>query len=164
METVEDILDRLQRGLASYVSYLAACEMNSAFSEYVLYEPTLRILSARGFAVKCEVICPGFENNRRGDRKRLDFVVEGAGTQVAVEMKWHRGASCNIAKDREKLAAFRAHVPGSRAFLCVFGRASHLKRFSCGSEFKKIGRTVIADLFKTRYGSLVFEFTKNASD
>ena len=41
------MLYRVQRGLAGYVSYLAACDMNRAFSEYVLYEPTLRILTAR---------------------------------------------------------------------------------------------------------------------
>ena len=34
-----DVLFRIQRGLAGYVSYLAACEMNESFSEYVLYEP-----------------------------------------------------------------------------------------------------------------------------
>jgi hypothetical protein len=42
-----NVLSRIQRGLSGYVSYLAACEMNSTFSEYVLYEPILRILRAR---------------------------------------------------------------------------------------------------------------------
>ena len=31
-----NVLYRIKRGLAGYVSYLAACEMNEAFSEYVL--------------------------------------------------------------------------------------------------------------------------------
>ena len=43
-----NVLYRIKRGLAGFVSYLAACEMNQAFSEYVLYEPILRILTARG--------------------------------------------------------------------------------------------------------------------
>ena len=53
---VPDVLSRVKRGLAGYVSYLAACEMNQAFSEYVLYEPTLRILTARRFVVQCECV------------------------------------------------------------------------------------------------------------
>jgi len=58
----QDVLYRVKRGLAAYVSYLAACEMNQAFSEYVLYEPILRILTARGYTVECEAECPGNAN------------------------------------------------------------------------------------------------------
>lgn len=54
-----NVLDRIHRGLAGYVSYLAACEMNTAFSRYVLYEPVLRILTARGYSAQCEVGAPG---------------------------------------------------------------------------------------------------------
>jgi hypothetical protein len=68
-----DVLYRVKRGLSGYVSYLAACEMNESFSEYVLYEPILRILTARGYTVKCEVVCPGVEQHATGDRKRLDL-------------------------------------------------------------------------------------------
>ena len=57
----DNVLFRIQRGLAGYVSYLAACEMNAAFSEYVLYEPILRILTGRNYCVQCEVECPGIQ-------------------------------------------------------------------------------------------------------
>jgi len=36
-EEIRDALYRVKRGLCGYVSYLAACEMNQAFSEYILY-------------------------------------------------------------------------------------------------------------------------------
>jgi hypothetical protein len=49
-----NVLHRIKRGLRGYVSYLAACEMNEAFSEYVLYEPILRIITARSYTVRCE--------------------------------------------------------------------------------------------------------------
>lgn len=68
----ENVLYRIQRGLAGYVSYLAACEMNEAFSEYVLYEPMLRILTARHYAVNCESANTGLpklpnpDNSRKG--------------------------------------------------------------------------------------------------
>jgi hypothetical protein len=51
-----DVLYRIKRGLSGYASYLAACQMNESFSEYVLYEPILRILTARpGTYADCEV-------------------------------------------------------------------------------------------------------------
>ena len=78
LDDLSDILFRIKRGLAGYVSYLAACEMNQAFSEYVLYEPILRILTARGYEVECEVACPGLsKNDGKGDLKRIDFVAKG---------------------------------------------------------------------------------------
>ena len=64
-----DVLFRIKRALAAYVSYLAACEMNQAFSEYVLYEPLLRILTTRGYKVECESECPGIQRPGSGDRK-----------------------------------------------------------------------------------------------
>ena len=47
----KEVLYRIKRGLSGYVSYLAACEMNESFSEYVLYEPILRVLTAQGYTV-----------------------------------------------------------------------------------------------------------------
>ena len=67
-----NVLYRLKRGLSGYVSYLAACEMNEAFSEYILYEPILRILTARRYTVNCEFPCPGItrDGSRRGEQKK----------------------------------------------------------------------------------------------
>src|SRR5947207_15933086 len=86
----KDVLYRLKRGLAGYVSYLAACEMNQAFSEYVLYEPILRILTAREYAVRCEYACPGFERQTPGDKRRIDFVAKRGDVHFALEVKWAR--------------------------------------------------------------------------
>ena len=85
-----DVLFRIKRGLCGYVSYLAACDMNEAFSEYVLYEPILRILRARGFDVDCEFECPGVTQPKRGDKKKLDFYASGHERKLALEVKWVR--------------------------------------------------------------------------
>ena len=65
-----NVLYRIKRGLAGYISYLAACEMNEAFSEYALYEPILRILTSRGYAVHSEVPCPGIRQPKTGQKRR----------------------------------------------------------------------------------------------
>jgi hypothetical protein len=102
--------------------------MNASFSEYVLYEPILRILTARGYSVKCEVECPGVQQPTTGDRKRLDFVASINGLQFAMEVKWAKSAALNVQNDYQKLTSFlNAGSPDDRrAFLCVFGRESHI--------------------------------------
>lgn len=156
-----DALYRIKRGLAGYVSYLAACEMNESFSEYVLYEPALRILTARGFTVKCEVPCPGFPKSGRGDFKKLDFVAEQQRYVFAIEMKWAQKSKINVAGDVEKLSRFIASGVRNRGFLCVFGRRSHIENLvtepAPGTEE---GRGVYADFGVTRYGCRVFEVSR----
>lgn len=122
-----DVLYRVKRGLSAYVSYLAACEMNQAFSEYVLYEPILRILTARGYRVECEYKCPGIKQPTQGDRKRLDFYAEGNSVEFAIEVKWAKSQKLDIKRDVEKLRAFLKAKPKSIALLCVFGRKSHIE-------------------------------------
>ena len=83
----EDVLFRIKRGLAGYISYLAACEMNQAFSEYVLYEPILRILTARNYTVFCEYP-RALLSAAIGDSKRVDFFARGDGARFVLEVKW----------------------------------------------------------------------------
>ena len=114
-----NVLFRIQRGLSGYVSYLAACEMNQAFSEYVLYEPILRILTARGYTVSCEFVCPGLTRGEgvRGDQKRIDFDVAGHNIRFAMEVKWARYKQLDVGNDYTKLCSYRKHIKGSRSFL-----------------------------------------------
>jgi len=158
-----DVLYRIKRGLAGYVSYLAACEMNESFSEYVLYEPILRILTARGFTVQCEVECPGIEHARSGDRKRLDFVATTRDLQFALEVKWAKRKSLDVSGDVAKLAAY-AEICGKavRAFLCVFGRESLLANLSLTPQdaLQSSGKIVTADFGKTKYSCRVYEYKR----
>ncbi len=157
---------RVKRGLSGYVSYLAACEMNKAFSEYVLYEPILRILVARGFEVESEFQCPGIIQPRTGDKKKLDFVAVGKGLDFAIEVKWARRSELNVESDILKLDAFRRSRNNSRGFLCVFGKKSVIaetavREFNdpslAGMWLYDFGDIVIADLGQTRYGCRIFE-------
>jgi len=157
-----NVFYRIKRGLSGYVSYLAACEMNTAFSEYVLYEPILRILTARNYSARCEVACPGIRHASTGDRKRIDFEAEGCGLHLAIEVKWAKSRRLSVAKDREKLVAFREAVPGARCFLCVFGRQSYIRDLTLlSSGFKELGRPVFADFGITIYGCRIFETQPN---
>jgi Holliday junction resolvase len=155
-----DALYRIKRGLSGYVSYLAACEMNEAFSEYVLYEPTLRILTARGFNVKCEYACPGFERRGAGDHKKIDFVATGNNSHFAIEMKWARSKRLDVRPDIEKLKLFLQANDNAQSFLCIFGRKSFLHEISLNpSGMKEQGAGVYAEFGVTKYGCRTYEIS-----
>jgi hypothetical protein len=155
---LQDALFRIKRGLCSYISYLAACDMNSAFSEYILYEPILRILTACRYLVKCEYECPGIMPPQRGDKKRLDFYANGYSVEFALEVKWVKSKRLDVTKDEEKLEAFIRAKQQSLGLLCVFGRKLHIEAIKLNSEnFKERGRAVYADLRKTKYGCRIYQ-------
>jgi len=154
-------LYRVKRGLSAYVSYLAACEMNQAFSEYVLYEPILRILTARGYSVECEYECPGITQPTQGDRKRIDFHAVGRSVELAIEVKWAKTEKPNITRDVEKLKAFLGARPKAFALLCVFGRKSLIEAIELNvGNFKERGKAVYADLRKTKYGCRIYQLER----
>jgi len=153
-----NVLYRIKRGLSAYVSYLAACDMNGAFSEYVLYEPILRILTARGFAVKCEYECPGIAHSKTGDRKRLDFFAVGHSLELAIEVKWAKSARPDIKRDVNKLQAVLSVKPDAMALLCVFGRRSHIEALALRDDrFRERGKFVYADLRITQFGCRIYQ-------
>ena len=163
IETKEpgNVLYRIKRGLAGYVSYLAACDMNDAFSEYVLYEPILRILTARAFTAHCEVVCPGVLQQMLGDRPRLDFEAIKGDTRFALEVKWARATAVNVARDYNKLLGYRQCYPLSEAFLCVFGRKTYLEKLRLrNGRFHERGKAIYADLRRTKYGCRVYEISE----
>jgi len=154
----DDVLYRIQRGLAGYISYLAACEMNAAFSEYVLYEPTLRILTARGYKVQSEFPCPGIQQHKTGDKKKLDFVACRKGLTCAIEVKWARNRKIMIDRDLEKLSTCLSAKPSWRAFLCVFGKESIITGLILPPNLlREQGKARIADFGKTRFGCRIYE-------
>ncbi len=135
--------------------------MNQSFSEYVLYEPILRIFTARCFTVESEVICPGVTQPARGDKKRLDFFVNGYERELAIEVKWvkHRGLSIN--SDIEKLQGILSSNPKVYALLCIFGRRSFIESIDLtGKGFIERGEAVYAEFKTTRYGCRIFQLKK----
>lgn len=155
---VSNTLFRLKRGLCGYVSYLAACDMNQAFSEYVLYEPILRILTGQQYQVSCEYPCPGIQQPLRGDKKKLDFYARRFGSpDIAIEAKWVSPRALDVQGDLAKLAACKFAVPSSLAFLLLFGRRSNLE--DLGSQLdgcREWGQPVYAEFRTTRYGCRIF--------
>lgn len=132
--------------------------MTQAFSEYVLYEPILRILTARHFSVRCECVCPGIEQPKVGDKKRLDFYAVNSNAEFAMEVKWSTRRALDIRRDLEKLIAFRRTNPAAHSFLCVFGRKSHISDLDLSSRsIRESGTAIYAEFRRTKYGCRIYE-------
>jgi len=161
-----DVLYRIKRGLVSYVSYLAACEMNPSFSEYLLYEPILRILTARSFEAECEypVNLSGYQV---GDTKRVDFFVRSLKQRelvFALEVKWAKTKYIDAKNDIEKLDWILKNKQSPRCFLCIFGVKSIIENIRVkgikkrNRMLKQKGKIRTADLGITKYSCRVYEY------
>lgn len=160
-DPILDALSRVRRGLAAYLSYLTACGMNQAFSEYVLYEPTLRILTAQRFIVRCECECPGIKRTGAGDKKRIDFVATSRSNAIgsfALEMKWSKKRAVDVTRDMKKLNLYRRANPSHAAYICVFGEKGDLEDIRLKPRgLRERGRATYAGLGRTRYGCRTFQ-------
>ncbi len=146
------LLHCIKRGLTGYITYLTACSMREAYSEYLLYEPILRILTARGCKVRCEFPCAEL-GRPGGDKRRLDFKVETPQGDFAIEVKWAKKRTANIERDLEKLDWFKKAYPRSAAYLCVFGTKSKIQHLILRPKrLTEIGKAVCCDVRKTIYG------------
>ena len=132
--------------------------MNSAFSEYVLYEPMLRILTAQGYSVECEF---ALENDAPGDHPRIDFVAshETHG-KIAIEVKWKKDQNINVDNDCGKLITYSDRNADSHVFLCVFGTQGNIAGWDCNQpRFEEFGDPAYADMVQTKYGCRMFWLT-----
>lgn len=173
--TVEALF-RVKRALVGHVSYLAACEANTVFSEYILYETVFRALGGQGYNVTCEVPCDWLPKPAGGDWKRIDFrAIKPNIEDMGIEVKWEDSTTINVQNDVLKLTHFLDHFAGTRAFLCVFGVASKIttvrpSAFTGADSVhlntyprEEVGRICTADLSVTKFSCRVFEIKRPGS-
>jgi hypothetical protein len=164
-----ETLFRIQRGLAGYVSFLATCDANIVFTEYLLYEPTLRILRQMGYEVQCEAPAAGPKSQNGGDSQRLDFLATQGCLTMAIEMKWLRWQTddpreyLSIERDTNKLIRALVSKQATRSLLCIFGRHTQIRHFQGANAQAQLGKynealpPVYADLRRTVFGCRIFE-------
>ena len=116
------VLNPICRGLVGYVSYLAPCGTSTVYSEYLLYEPLLRIAKSQRYTARCEVPVPK-RVAAAGDHPRIDFSLERGNDLLGLEVKWVKSRAPNIIKDAEKLRDFHSQT-GAKGYVLLFGRSS----------------------------------------
>ena len=118
------LLEPICRGLVGYLSYLATCRASTIYSEYLLYEPLMRIAQAKEYSVRCEY---PVSKGPKGDAKRIDFLLTKNGIGIGIEVKWLGGSSVAYGKDQDKLAVLRDTNVISEGYLLLFGTAKRVE-------------------------------------
>ena len=152
---MSQIFNILCRGLVGHYSYMATTSSNTIYSEYLLYEPMLRIFQAKGYQAHCEF---AIENSGKGDNKRIDFRVKKDSNEFAVEVKWAKSKTINVDKDIDKLKIYNQKYK-FHGYILVFGYFKHIDnlKFSNGKKFISAGKTIHWNSGKTNYAARWFK-------
>jgi hypothetical protein len=153
------VLDPICRGLVGYVSYIAACRSSPVYSEYLLYEPILRIAAAQGYRVRCEVAV-GKSNSGLGDRKRIDFALDRPSSSLAIEVKWIKHSRPNVKADVDKLLACK-QAGGAAGYVLCFGHSRYFgKLIPNAGDYRPLskGRLVSWSAGRTSYAAQWFKY------
>jgi hypothetical protein len=152
------VLEPICRGLVAYVSYLAACRNSTVYSEYLLYEPLVRIGHAQGYTVRCEVPVARSASGK-GDWKRIDFELTKSGRPFGIEMKWITSPKPDITNDVDKLLTYNraSSAPG---FVLFFGPSKHFEtlRPKAGCSALGAGKLVAWHAGRTSYSARWFRY------
>lgn len=161
---IQSVLNPICRGLVGYVSYLASCGNSTIYSEYLLYEPILRIIQGQNLRGRCEVPVQLPNGKKNGDHKRIDFVVtDGNSQSLAIEVKFlsrhKRGVSVNLQNDVDKLEAFNSTNGGS-GYVLLFGPLDVIKKAKLTASRLPItaGTPVEWDAGRTKYGARWYRY------
>lgn len=148
----------LCRGVVGYISYLAACRCREIYSEYLLYEPILRIGMAQGYTVSAEypvdheeltalLGCQGHREKEVGDLPKIDFTFRRGGDRPAhfgLEVKWVKQRTVNVTNDIAKLHVF-GQEHEALGYLLAFGKASVVEKLELkGAKVLNLQRHVLS--------------------
>ena len=145
------ILNTICRGVVGYVSYLATCGSSTVYSEYILYEPILRIAKSQGYDVHCERKVDSLQKSK-GDSPRIDFLLTKSEISIALEVKWAKQRTINVEKDVEKLQLLYESNEANEAVLLVFGPLKFIEnlRFSKNRKLSQKGKLIKWDAGKNQ--------------
>jgi hypothetical protein len=159
-QQIISILNPLCRGLVGYISFLATCKASTAYTEYLLYEPILRIARAQGWDVSCEVPVISSASGK-GDKKRIDFVLTRGKTRLALEVKWVGKKCPNLQNDTDKLREYSRSKTSTKGYVLLFGRTELIKQMrpitDCAPKSKT--RAITWRSGKTNYSAICLRYT-----
>ena len=160
------ILNPICRGMVGYVSYLASCSCSQVYSEYLLYEPILRIAQSKGYSVNCEypININGTKNGKVGDHKRIDFdLFRKKGRcqeRIGIEVKWAKSKSIDLDNDINKLETYAKKNKKSSGYVVVFGKTANIDNLKITNNQKPLskGTSVTWKAGKTSYSAKWYRF------
>lgn len=164
------VAEALADTITAFLTVQARQGLSAAYSEYLLYDPIVRVAHYRGWYIRGEWALEK-EKCKSGDTKRIDFKIcksRDEKSAVYVEVKYKKSTRVPSAfNDEQKLKnALRQDPARSRALIIIAGKNLLLKdkRGTVAIKVKPELRTVI---YKTQYtarhtnfGAIVYEVKK----
>lgn len=129
----KSLLKSLAHGLHGYLIYYSRLGFSSYYSEYIFYEPIVRIAKNLSWRVVNESVLKAKGKKTSGRDRRFDFkfVLDG-NTQIILEIKWQkRGSKGKIDVNREIEKFQDADI--SSCFILVLGNKES-KKFILNDE------------------------------
>jgi hypothetical protein len=167
------IIAAISDGLTAYMTLQARTGLSPAYSEYLLYDPVVRITKHNGWIPISEFAVE--THKRKGDKKRIDFLLVNKKNKrqaLAIELKWFVSSSkkVKIEGDLEKLSNYKSEKAKAkvRRFLLLAGtHAVRPNGKAAKRPWPKLTPEMDQPYFyhtiyranRTRYGVTVFEIT-----
>ena len=158
-----NLIVSLTEGLLGYLIYQSRCGLHEAYSEYLLYDPIVRIAKDKGWHIKSEFVVD--TKLSKGDKKRIDFLFTDKinNTLIGLEVKYlkNKNSSLTIKNDIDKLNSLQNHVEYNKllCFVIIAGYYSdrnlnQIIRLSEKHGKNKLFYTqeLFTGQFKTKYG------------
>lgn len=107
MDSTLATIQSISQGLTAYMTYQARCGMSPAYSEYLLYDPIVRIAKNLGWQTITEyAVNKG--KKKPGDYKRVDFILtrkNPVSASIVLEIKWlpRKVKALSIERDIKKI-------------------------------------------------------------
>lgn len=163
----KNLLAALAEGVLGYMIYQARCGLSEAYSEYLLYDPIVRICKDKNWKVKSEYKV----DNRvgQGDKKRIDFLCshkKDANYQIGLEVKYLKDPDQKvyIEKDVSKLRQLKEFTKFDRlkGFIIIAGNhstknCSYIDKLIDEFELEKFYSISLMNQFKKNYGVTVLK-------
>lgn len=158
------ILQAISDALVGYLTFQARCGLSPAYSEYLLYDPIVRVCRNRSWHVECEVAIDKTIRGR-GDHKRVDFRLRkrrSARRALLLEVKYHpriMGRPVPVKPDCVKLRTLLGESgAGSRAFVLIAGRQQKSNGgFAVTPALNDAYYTTVYPAAHTNFGVTVYE-------
>ncbi len=142
-----NLIVAISEGILGYMLYQSRCGIYEAYSEYLLYDPIVRISKDKNWKIESEFSVDSKKG--KGDKQRIDFLFTSLtddNIKIGLEIKYlkYGNSSLDIKKDMIKINSLKNFVDYSilYGFIIIAGNHSD-------SNVKKINN--LADNLKLKY-------------
>lgn len=165
----KNLFESISEGLLGYIMYLSRTGMHEAYSEYLLYDPIIRIAKDKNWIIKSEF--PVDPKKTKGDKLRIDFLFKSENNPlnvVGLEVKYLKTDEQipDLENDCTKLESLNKYVEHEslKGFILIAGRLSEDKANDIHVYNDKYIKSehiysscYFSNQYHTNYGVAVFE-------